>query len=326
MRDWYARPAGYFIAVGDGELEIYRQEDDALKLIDRLAEEDLANWKQSIQLDESQPVTLLLKPGQYLQRRIILPVAAQENLHQVVGFELDRLTPFSTDQVYYTARLLKPLPGERISVECILILKALLDPYLDLLAAAGLPPHQVSILPPDGSPRLEIDLLPPERRPRTHRWQHWLNYGLTVLLIGLITVAMTMPILHQQQTIAKLERAVRQTRKAAREANQLQRKVATLKQQAHFVLDKKQAARPLIAVLEELSQRLPEDTWLTGFHYRQGKLQIDGKSPAASKLVELLEKSPYFRNVHFVSPVTQDRVTGMERFRISMEVSSDDTE
>lgn len=326
LRDWYVKPAGRFIVIDDGRVEIYQPDEDTLKLVESIAAEDLANRSRDAESAESQPVILLLKPGQYLQRRIILPAAAQENLTQVVGFELDRHTPFRADQVHYTAWIAKALPEQRISVEFVLVLKDFLNECLDRLTAANLPPHQVSILLPDGKPLPEINLLPAERQPRTHRWQRRLNCGLATLLIGLLIAAMALPVIHQQRTIAKLEQTVRQTRQAAKEAGRLQQQVATLRQQARFVLDRKQASRPLIDVLEELSQRLPDDTWLTGLHYREGQLQIDGKSQAATKLVELLENSPYFRNVHFVSPITQDRLTGLERFRISMEVSNDDPE
>ncbi len=305
-------------------VEIHRQAGETLKRVARMTTAELP--EDAADRDESRPVVLLLNPGQYLRRRIVLPAAARDNLIQVVGFELDRHTPFSADQVHYTARVVKALPGDRIRVEFVLVLKALLDECLDRLSEAGLSPHRVTIRSPEGEPLPDIDLLPAERQPRSRRWQRRLNYGLAMVALGLLIAAMTLPIVHQRRTIAQLERMVRQTRQAADEARRLQQQVTTLQRQARFVLDRKQASRPLIEVLEELSRRLPNDTWLTGLHYREGKLQIDGKSATAAKLVELLENSPYFRNVHFVSPITQDRLSGLERFRISMDVKRDDAE
>ncbi len=305
-------------------VEIHRQAGETLKPVARMTVGELA--QRAAGWDESRPVVLLLKPGQYLRRCIVLPAAARDNLIQVVGFELDRHTPFSADQVHYTARIVKALPGNRIRVEFVLVLKALLDECLDRLAEAGLFPHRVTVRSPEGEPLPDIDLLPAERQPRTRRWQRRLNYGLAMLAVGLLTAAMTLPVIHQRHTIAQLERMVRQTRQAANEARRLQQQVTSLQQQAHFVLDRKLASPPLIEVLEELSRQLPDDTWLTGLYYRGGQLQIDGKSAAAAKLVELLENSPYFRNVHFVSPITQDRLTGLERFRISMDVKRDEAE
>jgi cysteinyl-tRNA synthetase len=44
-----------------------------------------------------------------LVRRFRLPAATAENLFQVAGFELDRLTPFTAAQVYYHVRVIERL-------------------------------------------------------------------------------------------------------------------------------------------------------------------------------------------------------------------------
>jgi general secretion pathway protein L len=49
-------------------------------------------------------------------------------------------------------------------------------------------------------------------------------------------------------------------------------------------------------------------------------LQIQGESPAASGLIAVLEDSALFSNAKFVSPVTQDTTTGLERFQITVDV------
>lgn len=75
-------------------------------------------------------------------------------------------------------------------------------------------------------------------------------------------------------------------------------------------------------MLNELSKLLKDDTWLTHFQYTDKHLQVQGQSPAASALIGILEASPYFANVAFVSPLTQDKNTGRERFQISMDVAA----
>ncbi|MFK5948781.1 MAG: fimbrial assembly protein, partial [Methylococcales bacterium] len=48
---------------------------------------------------------------------------------------------------------------------------------------------------------------------------------------------------------------------------------------------------------------------------------IQGQSPTASALISVIEASVLFSNARFVSPLTQDKKTGMERFQISMDVN-----
>ena len=38
-------------------------------------------------------------------RRVTMPAATEENLRQVLGFEMDRLTPLRADEVYFDYRV-----------------------------------------------------------------------------------------------------------------------------------------------------------------------------------------------------------------------------
>ena len=62
--------------------------------------------------DTRQVRRILLVPNAgVLRRNLQLPAAAIDNLSSVVGFELDRQTPFRADQVRYDARVLPHEPG-----------------------------------------------------------------------------------------------------------------------------------------------------------------------------------------------------------------------
>ena len=84
----------------------------------------------------------------------------------------------------------------------------------------------------------------------------------------------------------------------------------------------KNKSASMIETINLLSQLLPNETWLTHFKYNNEKIQIQGQSPTASALISILEISPLFSNARFVSPLTQDKKTGMERFQISMNINS----
>ncbi len=272
------------------------------------------------------PTILLLTPGQYLLRTLKLPAAAEENLHQVVAFELDKQTPFEAEQVYFAERLIHRQPqGKKITVQVVLVRKEFLDDKISLLRAANIQPDAVDVAKFEGEQPLPLgfDLLPSQWQVTKNRRQKIINGVLAVLLLALIVTALALPIFHQKKVIADLEQQISQVRTKAKQANELKQRVEQLKEESQFAATKKQAKPALIQVIEDLSKRVPKDTWLTGFQYQKGQLRIDGRSPAASKLIELLEDSPYLKNLHFISPITQDRNTGLERFRISMEVSNE---
>ncbi len=67
---------------------------------------------------------LLLGPKQLLKKRLDLPLAAQENLAQVIGYEFDRYTPFSAEQCYFATQILgKNKASNRLILELIFISK-----------------------------------------------------------------------------------------------------------------------------------------------------------------------------------------------------------
>ncbi len=314
----------YITFTDEKTVTILRQQaDKKLCELTRLPVQEIRLWIEETNLPDNPIFILLLSSGQYLRRRFTLPSAAQENLKQVVGFELDRHTPFTIEQVYFGVRIAESLPKQnQIVADVVLTPKTVLDDFVNKLLQVGISLHQVTVIPDSGPlPELNFDLLPPQFRSKPNRWLQALNLGLAGILLILLLSVFAIPIIHYNQTIQSLEGKVKQARQAAIRANNIKQELHRLEKQASFVLDKKKTSPSLIVVLEELSQRLPQDTWLTGFQYRDGQVNIDGKSPAASKLVELLEESPYLKNVHFVSPITQDRSSGLERFRISMEIA-----
>src|SRR6185503_8420695 len=113
--------------------------------------------------------------GRVLRRRLSLPLAAQENLRQVLGFELDRQTPFRSDQVYYDSRVLGVDPVARqVAAELVLAPRAELDAELGRIAQAGLALDRVDAAE-EGDERLGVNLLPPERRAHRRDWNLRIN-------------------------------------------------------------------------------------------------------------------------------------------------------
>src|ERR1019366_2761614 len=84
----------------------------------------------------------------FLIRRAAVPAAATGNLNSLLRYELDRLTPFSPDEVLFSHRV---LPGDAangaISVEIALALNAWVRAPLEQLAAIGVSPSALEARP-----------------------------------------------------------------------------------------------------------------------------------------------------------------------------------
>jgi general secretion pathway protein L len=74
--------------------------------------------------------------------RAILPAAAQENLAQVLEYELENLIPFPRDEVYYDYSA-RAHGGDRLEVLVMCIPRQVVQGYLDALAAADVKPRGI---------------------------------------------------------------------------------------------------------------------------------------------------------------------------------------
>ena len=111
--------------------------------------------------------------------------------------------------------------------------------------------------------------------------------------------------------IASLRPVVANVEKAVGDLNGVEEKISLLREAA--------AGRgESFVILKELTDRLPDGTWLTGLRVEDRKVQMDGLSPSANEIFPLLTRDGRFRGVAFASPVTR-QADNLERFRIRAE-------
>jgi general secretion pathway protein L len=290
-------------------------EEGAARLRDRFAEN--AAWKEA-------KVVLRLFESQVLRRTLKLPAATEENLTQVIAFEMDRLTPFKAEQVYYGVKVLERLPETaQIRIELVLIPRNRLDVLLEELAVFGWHPEIVDAGTEDVLAIAEIgkyNLLPEKFQPRRDGLPKLLQTALAGTLTLLLLAIFILPIVMERSFAQALEQRLKVVSKTAKEVESLRRDAENVLHETRFLLDKKHNEPALVDILEELTRRIPDHTWLTGLQFRDRRLLVQGQSPSASELIALIESSPFFQNTNFVSPVTKDATSNQERFQISIEV------
>jgi general secretion pathway protein L len=89
---------------------------------------------------------LALPRDKVLVQPVYLPLAAEENLRATLGYEMDRLTPFSADAVYYDYYILKRFPVKnQIYLVLVAVKKEVVDYYLNLLKRIGVRPRGIEI-------------------------------------------------------------------------------------------------------------------------------------------------------------------------------------
>lgn len=256
-------------------------------------------------------VSLRLPVANGLLRPVDLPLAAIENLSQVLRFEMDRLTPFRAEQVYFGFRLHGRV-ADRLSATLWAVPRATVEAALSRATDLGFAVEEVQLA--DAGPLAVAGAV------ARGRGIGWLNGLLAALAVGLILAALALPFWRGQQRLTTLAATTVEVRPAAEQSAALARERERLTGGTERAFRGKAAAGSVAVLLEELSRRLPDDAWLGQFNVVEGRLELEGSAASTSALVPLIEASPRFGKVSFRAPVVSDPVTRREHFQLSVEV------
>ena len=277
--------------------------------------------RDTLPLDST--LSTLLKPHRYplvlelpaewvLERELVLPAAAMENLQQVIGFELDRITPFQADQVYFDQEPVAGASSEggQLRIRVVLVPRNRVLPWLEALQKAGLPIDRM--VPPQAPPSL--NLLPRELRAGPDVGRLALAVAPAAGLVLLLVAVLAVPLWQARETVVDLQQEESRLRRQAGGVIKLREALARKMEELGKIREYWKSVPPPLEVLQVLTQLLPDDTYLQQLDIRGDKLTIRGLSGQASALIGLLEASPVFVDPHFLSPVTQQR--GKELFHL----------
>ncbi len=323
MRRWLIDPMRRLvIAVDEREWALLREEAGSTQELERLDALSpdwigVAGWRKT---EQPSQLALRFPADQTLVRIVTLPLAAEKNLRQVAGFELDRLTPFTAAQAYYDVVVLERRSDQRrLRAELTMLPRASVDPTLLQLQQRGLAPDVLDVT--GGRP--ELNLLPLEQRPRRGVWRQRLQMIVTVISLALVVLAVALPIVQQRWLAIEITARIDQAQRAVDQAKQLENELAQVSAAAQMPAQKKQTTPARIDLLRELTLLLPHDTWLERWQVKGDTLQIIGQSAKASALIGVIEASPLFVDAAFMSPITTDPRTSKERFGLGARISKE---
>ena len=274
-------------------------------------------------------VRLVLTPDQSLLKTIILPLATEENLREVVGFELDRHTPFTPDQAYYDVQVVRRDPQhEKIAVSLAVASKSDIAGLVATLRGAGLTCTAIGVGGSGSGPgnALPFDLQPAfDKPPRRLSRMHLINLSLLALAAMLMFVAVILPIWQKREAVKALIPQVTKSGAEFQISQRVYTEYTKLAAEYNFLAAKKHAVYPVISVLEELARTFPDTTWVQRLDIKANakvrEVTILGETQSASKVIENLEQSPLslFQNSKHVTQTTRLQGT-TERFHVSAEI------
>jgi general secretion pathway protein L len=266
------------------------------------------------------PRWLVLPAAVGLRRRLMLPAAAADRLRDVVSFEIDRQTPFSGDAVAFDARLLGRRPGDgQLDVELVVVPRAGLQPHLDALGPLAGMLAGVDLADSAGHP-LRVNLLAPaQRRLRADPARFW-NLAFATVAVAALGLGLWQVLANRQAAAEAFQQSV-DARAAEARAVSVQRQRLVDAVAGQTFLDRARAGRPsAIEVIDELSRRLPDHTYLEKLAIENDKLLLIGLSSDASSLVARLEDSKLWRAAALAGAVQPDPRTRRDRFTLTADL------
>ncbi len=262
-------------------------------------------------------VVLRLPAVQVLERSVTLPLAAERELERVLGYEMERLTPFTAEEVFWGYAVLdRDRARGRIHLRLTMVPRAAVAPLVDLLSAAGGRPGSLESAGADG--------------PRVMRLVHEgpaalsgalsrRNLSVVAGVLGVLVVAS--PFLRQSLALAELQDRLDLMAPRIAQVEDLRRRIAGAGAGGDAVAAETRRLGDTLSALAAITEILPDDSYLTEFTMRERKMTLSGLGASAPKLISGLSDDPRIRAPSFTAPVTRSETNHLDVFSIRAELA-----
>jgi general secretion pathway protein L len=252
-----------------------------------------------------QPRTIVLQlpPELLLEREVVLPLAAEREPERVLAYEMDRITPFNSYEVFWTYAVERRDHARgRLHLRLSLVTRTAVEALMAALVQMGIGPTLLEVRNADGISR-QIALQRPDSRHERLARQAFIVAASACGVLAVAAVAL--PFVLQSVALGRVDARMRAIGPLVAEAEALRHKIATNSASVDVIEAERVRVGDALEVLATLTGLLPDDTFLTDFAIRQGKLTLNGQSAAAVRLIAALSGDAAIRNPEFVAPVTR---------------------
>lgn len=261
-------------------------------------------------------LVLRLPQAAVLQKRLSLPLAARRHLEGLLGFEMDRETPYARDEVHWRYALRRQDAAHgRIEVDLAVVPRSFVDPLVEAARRAGLDPAGVEVATAPNETVL-IRLGAGQRWQRLRAQRPLVAMAAAACVLAVIAVAT--PFIRQQRAIAAADAEIQSLTPQATEAAALRQSIDHLASTFEYLKQERNRTGSALSALAAATRAVSDDSYLTGLTLHEGRLVMTGLSPSAAQLVGSLAQSADFREPAFDAPVVQNESDGLETFTISV--------
>ena len=264
-----------------------------------------------------EPILLRLPASAALERRVVLPLAAERDPERVLGYEMDRLTPFTTEEVFWGFAVEeRDRPRSRLVIRLTVVPRAAVASLIEFLTALGGRPGLLEAATPGGVRSIRLSHRG-AGAPKTLFSERRLGLAAAVLAL----LVLVSPFLRQSLELADLQARLSEQAPRVTQAEQLRRQIAGAGAGGDAVAAETRRVGDTLEALAAITQILPDDSYLAEFTMRERKMTLSGLSAAAPKLISALSADPRIRNPAFTAPVTRSETNHNDVFSIRAELA-----
>lgn len=265
-------------------------------------------------------VALALPSSRILRKTLTLPLATEENLRQVLEFQMEQYTPFTPAQIFFAYRVVgRDFERNQLKVEFVVTPRDSVDEAVKTLAGWGASVR--AVVADDMLAKGNVlNMFPSVQSKVSYSLWRGVNPWLAGLVLFLILAVLIMPLVIKREAVLQLNPWVEKGKKAAEATDVLRRQLESKVEEHNYLLDKKRTFPPVISVLDELSRVLPDDTWVQQLDVKGKELQIQGETASSSRLISLFEQSAMFHDASFKSPLIKGQGAGTEHYHLALEI------
>jgi Tfp pilus assembly protein PilN len=181
------------------------------------------------------------------------------------------------------------------------------------ISATGLALRGVRNLP------VQMNFMPENLRKKPDKTGLWIMMALAILfIISGITWAGNQVMSHRA-LMAKMDQEIEKLKTEAAEVEKINEEVQTCQARIDYLSFLRPGNVYLGDIGKDLSERIPVSAWIKELKMSGNQLTLYGSADSASDLVPLLEASPIFSDVKFLSTIRKDR-DDKEIFRIGLTI------
>jgi Tfp pilus assembly protein PilN len=169
-------------------------------------------------------------------------------------------------------------------------------------------------------PAIRMNLLPAALRVHQARWTYIPAAILGLAIIALLVALGIHSMIQNRMLIRELDREISRLNGPVAGVQAIRSQTEALEKRISSLEGLLRKKDMNLEILQELTTKLPADTFLSMYTYRDGTIQISGSSGSPSDLIPTLEKSPLLKDVVQKGPIFKNQQTGKAQFSFEMKL------